>query len=90
MMKNKLKINVVVNAPDNPIFLLTMSERYTELEIQPTKGDVLTFVPEEARDFQAMTNELRANSKATCLLEVDKCELNPDMKQLDVYCSLKK
>ena len=85
-----MKINVVVNAPDNPIFLLTMSERYTELGIQPVKGDVLTFEPEEVRDFQSMTNELRANSKALCLLEVDKCELNPELKQLDVYCSMKK
>jgi len=62
-MENKLKINVIVNAPDNPIFLLTVSERYTELGFQPVIGDLLTIVPEIASDIQSVSNELQPAQK---------------------------
>jgi len=89
-MENKLKINVVINAPDNPIFLLTISEQYTELGFQPVKGDVLTIIPENALEIQSISNEPQPSPKAPCFLEVYKRELNPVKKQLDVFCSIKK
>jgi len=89
-MENKLKINVVVNAPDNPIFLLTVSECYTELGFQPVKGDVLTIIPENTHEIQSINTEFQTSPKAPCFLEVYKRELNPVMKQLDVFCSIKK
>jgi len=89
-MEDKLKIIVIVNAPDNPIFLLTVSERYTELGFQPVIGDLLTITPEKICDNQPISDEYQRNSKTSCLLEVYKRELNPVMKQLDVFCSLKK
>jgi len=88
-MENKLKINVIVNAPDNPIFLLTASEIYTALGFQPVTGDVLTIIPDKTHDLEAICYE-QTNSKATCFLEVYKRELNPALKQLDVFCSIKK
>jgi len=88
-MENKLKINVIVNAPDHPIFLLTVSEHYTELGFQPVKGDLLTIVPENG-DIQSMIDECQTNSKTPCFLEVYKRELNPAKKELDVFCSIKK
>ena len=89
-MENKLKINVVVDAPNKPIYLLTISERYTELGFQPVKGDLLTIVPEHAQDIHSISNEAQTSSNTSCVLEVHKRELNPVLKQLDVYCSLKK
>jgi hypothetical protein len=89
-METKLKINVVVDAADKLISLLSVSERYTELGFQPVKGDLLTIVAEHVGDFQPEHGELQINSKASCLLEVYKRELNPAMKQLDVFCSLRK
>ena len=88
-MENKLKINVIVNAPDNPIFLLTVSEHYTELGFQPVKGDLLTIAPENC-DIQSISDERQMDSKTPCFLEVYKRELNPAKKQLDVFCSIKK
>jgi len=88
-MENKLKINVIVNTPDNPIFLLTASETYTALGFQPAIGDLLTIIPDKTHDLEAICNE-QPNSKTKCLLEVYKRELNPAMKQLDVFCSINK
>jgi hypothetical protein len=85
----KLKINVIVNAPDNPIFLLTVSENYTQLGFQPVKGDLLTINPENTTDFQSISNK-QAGSQTPCFLEVYKRELNTTLKQLDVFCSIKK
>ncbi|HEV8514521.1 MAG TPA: hypothetical protein VGQ59_14665 [Cyclobacteriaceae bacterium] len=87
-MENKLKINVFVNAPENPIFLLSVSESFTELGFQPVKGDLLAIAPENCQDIQS--NEPHTNSKINCFLEVYKRELNPGLKQLDVFCSIKK
>src|SRR5678815_4267753 len=70
-MENKLKINVIVNTPDNPIFLLTASEIYTELGFQPAIGDLLTIIPDKTHDIEAICNE-QPNSKTKCLLEVYK------------------
>jgi hypothetical protein len=90
IMENRLKINVIVNAPDNPIFLLTVSEHYTSLGFQPVEGDLLTILPENAGDIESVDGEFQKNSTTLCLLEVYKCELNPVLNQLDVFCSLKK
>jgi hypothetical protein len=90
IMENRLKVNVIVNAPDNPIFLLTVSEHYTSLGFQPAEGDLLTILPENAGDIESVEVEFQKNSTTLCLLEVYKCELNPDLNQLDVFCSLKK
>jgi hypothetical protein len=89
-MENKLKINVVVNAPDNPIFLLTVSEIYTALGFQPVIGDLLTIAPGNAHDIESMSGELQSYSTTPCFLEVYKRELNPVLRQLDVFCSIKK
>jgi len=89
-METKLKINVVVDAPNKPIFLLTISERYTELGFQPVKGDLLTIVPEQLQNIYSISNGPQTSLNTSCVLEVYKRELNPALKQLDVYCSLKK
>lgn len=89
-MENKLKINVIVNTPDNPIFLLTASEIYTALGFQPVIGDVLTIIPDKSYDIQSICDEVQPNTKAPCFLEVYKRELNPVLRQLDVFCSIKK